>query len=138
MAREPEIAVTYERFYKWCARASNFNPDTVEDEYQDYLKSVEKHNKCFEETKHRNQKYAMGIYLEICPNRDNHLDYKIFPIDEYILCEKCDCEQSDSSGPKYGCEACDYLGFVTYYFNSEPNELSVIGINDRMIKAIEF
>ncbi len=51
----------------------------------------------------------------------------------FIHLEKCDCEQSNPSGPKYGCEACDNLGFVIYHFNSEPNEPNVIGINDRMV-----
>lgn len=49
------------------------------------------------------------------------------PTDWFILgfvCDSCNGE---------GCSVCNYSGTIMIYFNSEPNEPNVIGINERMV-----
>ncbi len=51
---------------------------------------------------------------------------RVYPINPFILLVVCD----NCNGQI--CECCKN-GIVTHYFNSEPNEPNVIGINNRMV-----
>ena len=72
---------------------------------------------------HKSKRYSV---LSVLKRIDN-------PIASFKFSFICDCDQSNSSGSKYGCDVCDQTGVVSYYFNSEPNKPNVIGIYDRMI-----
>ena len=73
---------------------------------------------------HKSKRYSV---LSVLKRIDN-------PIASFKFSFICDCDQSNSSGSKYGCDVCDQTGVVSYYCNSEPNEQCILGFENRNIK----